>query len=97
MGGICCKFYLRGNQRNPSSLEQLRSLVLTCVTAICREESVLEHIQPNEFHVRLQDPSFLEEAQLIDVREPEEVYELVSFTIVEYSLAALISFIYLFI
>lgn len=38
-----------------------------------REESVLEHIQPNEFHVRLQDPSFLEEAQLIDVREPEEV------------------------
>ncbi|XP_009603799.1 rhodanese-like/PpiC domain-containing protein 12, chloroplastic [Nicotiana tabacum] len=38
-----------------------------------REESVLEHIQPNEFHVKLQDPSFLEEAQLIDVREPEEV------------------------
>lgn len=38
-----------------------------------REESVLEHIQPSEIHVRLQDPSFLEEAQLIDVREPEEV------------------------
>ncbi|XP_059286120.1 rhodanese-like/PpiC domain-containing protein 12, chloroplastic [Lycium ferocissimum] len=38
-----------------------------------RDESVLEHIQPNEFHVKLQDPSFLEEAQLIDVREPEEV------------------------
>ncbi|MCD9559098.1 hypothetical protein HAX54_016830 [Datura stramonium] len=38
-----------------------------------REESVLEHIQVNEIHVRLQDPSFLEEAQLIDVREPEEV------------------------
>lgn len=44
---------------------------------MCREESVLEHIQPNEFHVKLQDPSFLEEAQLIDVREPEEVYELI--------------------
>lgn len=38
-----------------------------------REEPVLEHIQPDEIHVRLQDPSFLEEAQLIDVREPEEV------------------------
>ncbi|KAM3381085.1 rhodanese-like/PpiC domain-containing protein 12, chloroplastic [Capsicum galapagoense] len=38
-----------------------------------REESVLEHIQPSEVHVKLQDPSFLEEAQLIDVREPDEV------------------------
>lgn len=47
--------------------------------------------------MRLQDPSFLEEAQLIDVREPEEVYELRFFTIWAYLLAALISFSYLFI
>ncbi|KAF3671861.1 Rhodanese-like/PpiC domain-containing protein 12 [Capsicum annuum] len=40
-----------------------------------REESVLEHIQPSEIHVKLQDPSFLEEAQLIDVREPDEVFK----------------------
>ncbi|KAL3621956.1 hypothetical protein CASFOL_034152 [Castilleja foliolosa] len=38
-----------------------------------REESVLEHIQPSELHEKMQDPSFLEEAQLIDVREPHEV------------------------
>lgn len=38
-----------------------------------REESVLKDIQPDELHVKLQDPSFLEEVQLIDVREPEEV------------------------
>lgn len=39
-----------------------------------REESVLEDIQPSELHKKMQDPSFLEEAQLIDVREPDEVY-----------------------
>ncbi|XP_047941117.1 rhodanese-like/PpiC domain-containing protein 12, chloroplastic [Salvia hispanica] len=38
-----------------------------------REESVLEDIQPSELHKKMQDPSFLEEAQLIDVREPDEV------------------------
>ncbi|KAH7542180.1 rhodanese-like/PpiC domain-containing protein 12, chloroplastic isoform X2 [Ziziphus jujuba] len=38
-----------------------------------REESVLQDIQPEELHQRMQDPSFLDEAQLIDVREPEEV------------------------
>ncbi|KAL3529943.1 hypothetical protein ACH5RR_009265 [Cinchona calisaya] len=38
-----------------------------------REESILEDIQPTELHEKMQDPSFLEEAQLIDVREPEEV------------------------
>ncbi|KAL6564836.1 hypothetical protein OROMI_016286 [Orobanche minor] len=38
-----------------------------------REESVLEHIQPGELHEKMQDPSFLDEAQLIDVREPDEV------------------------
>ncbi|KAK7320465.1 hypothetical protein VNO77_29961 [Canavalia gladiata] len=38
-----------------------------------REESILQDIQPNELHVKIQDPNFLEEAQLIDVREPEEV------------------------
>ncbi|KAH6814306.1 rhodanese-like domain-containing protein / PPIC-type PPIASE domain-containing protein [Perilla frutescens var. frutescens] len=38
-----------------------------------REESVLAYIQPSELHEKMQDPSFLEEAQLIDVREPDEV------------------------
>ncbi|KAK8661096.1 hypothetical protein V6N13_051997 [Hibiscus sabdariffa] len=38
-----------------------------------REESLLKDIQPEEFHAKIQDPSFVEEAQLIDVREPEEV------------------------
>lgn len=40
----------------------------------CREESVLAYIQPSELHEKMQDPSFLEESQLIDVREPDEVY-----------------------
>ncbi|OIW16283.1 hypothetical protein TanjilG_18999 [Lupinus angustifolius] len=38
-----------------------------------REEALLQDIQPDEFHVKIQDPNFLEEAQLIDVREPGEV------------------------
>ncbi|KAK3205492.1 hypothetical protein Dsin_019538 [Dipteronia sinensis] len=38
-----------------------------------REESSLQEIQPDDFHIKMQDPNFLEEAQLIDVREPEEV------------------------
>ncbi|XP_074292447.1 rhodanese-like/PpiC domain-containing protein 12, chloroplastic [Silene latifolia] len=38
-----------------------------------REELVLQEIQPNELHEKLQDPSFAGEVQLIDVREPEEV------------------------
>ncbi|XP_039015366.1 rhodanese-like/PpiC domain-containing protein 12, chloroplastic [Hibiscus syriacus] len=38
-----------------------------------REESLLKDIEPEEFHAKLQDPSFIEQAQLIDVREPEEV------------------------
>ncbi|GAB4835293.1 hypothetical protein Ancab_000202 [Ancistrocladus abbreviatus] len=38
-----------------------------------REELLLQDIQSDELHVKLQDPSFLGEAQLIDVREPEEV------------------------
>lgn len=47
-----------------------------CTSAIyaTREESSLQDIQPDELHVKMQDPSFLEEAQLIDVREPDEVY-----------------------
>ena len=35
---------------------------------------MLQDIQPDELHVKMQDPSFIEEVQLIDVREPEEVY-----------------------
>nr|CAM59673.1 parvulin-type peptidyl prolyl cis/trans isomerase [Lotus japonicus] len=38
-----------------------------------REESLLQDIQPAELHAKFQDPNFSEEAQLIDVREPEEV------------------------
>lgn len=38
-----------------------------------REELVLQEIQAKELHERLQDPEFVEQAQLIDVREPEEV------------------------
>lgn len=38
-----------------------------------REEPLLKDIQPTELHEKLQDLSFTEEAQLIDVREPEEV------------------------
>ncbi|KAL4611435.1 hypothetical protein ACB098_08G101200 [Castanea mollissima] len=38
-----------------------------------REESLLQDIQTEEFHAKMQDPNFLEEAQLIDVREPDEV------------------------
>ncbi|KVH87742.1 Peptidyl-prolyl cis-trans isomerase, PpiC-type [Cynara cardunculus var. scolymus] len=38
-----------------------------------REESVLQDIQPEELHTKLQDPDFLEDAQFIDVREPHEV------------------------
>lgn len=35
---------------------------------------MLLDIEPEELHSKMQDPSFIEEAQLIDVREPEEVY-----------------------
>ncbi|XP_028793604.1 rhodanese-like/PpiC domain-containing protein 12, chloroplastic [Neltuma alba] len=38
-----------------------------------REETVLQDIQPDMLHAKIQDPNFMEEAQLIDVREPEEV------------------------
>ncbi|VFR02728.1 unnamed protein product [Cuscuta campestris] len=38
-----------------------------------REKSILEHIQPDELYMKLQDPTFMGDAQLIDVREPEEV------------------------
>nr|XP_023928227.1 rhodanese-like/PpiC domain-containing protein 12, chloroplastic isoform X1 [Quercus suber]POE91086.1 rhodanese-like/ppic domain-containing protein 12, chloroplastic [Quercus suber] len=38
-----------------------------------REGSLLQDIQTEEFHAKMQDPNFLEEAQLIDVREPDEV------------------------
>ncbi|KAK9735938.1 hypothetical protein RND81_04G239500 [Saponaria officinalis] len=38
-----------------------------------REELVLQEIQADELHERLQDPSVAEEVQLIDVREPDEV------------------------
>ncbi|XP_010245504.1 PREDICTED: rhodanese-like/PpiC domain-containing protein 12, chloroplastic isoform X2 [Nelumbo nucifera] len=38
-----------------------------------REELILQDIDPEELHAKMQDQSFFEEAQLIDVREPEEV------------------------
>lgn len=50
-------------------------LFYVCALFICREAPVLQEIQPMELHVKMQDPSFLNEAQLIDVREPDEVYD----------------------
>ncbi|KAF9675653.1 hypothetical protein SADUNF_Sadunf09G0054700 [Salix dunnii] len=38
-----------------------------------REESLLGEIQADELHEKIQDPTFAKEAQLIDVREPDEV------------------------
>jgi len=39
-----------------------------------REEAMLLNIEPEDLHSKIiQDPDFLEEAQLIDVREPNEV------------------------
>lgn len=40
-----------------------------------REESMLREIRVDDLHVNLQDPQFIGEAQLIDVREPDEVYD----------------------
>ncbi|WVZ67145.1 hypothetical protein U9M48_016266 [Paspalum notatum var. saurae] len=39
----------------------------------CKDQCVLQDIAPEELHKKMQDPNFLEEAQLIDVREPDEV------------------------
>lgn len=38
-----------------------------------REESILEDIEPVDLHSKMQDENFIQEAQLIDVREHEEV------------------------
>nr|DAD42797.1 TPA_asm: hypothetical protein HUJ06_001027 [Nelumbo nucifera] len=38
-----------------------------------KEELLLQDIDPNDLYVKMQDPIFFNEAQLIDVREPEEV------------------------
>lgn len=38
-----------------------------------RKGAFLQEIQPEELHTLLQDPSFVTEAQLIDVREPNEI------------------------
>ncbi|KAK6936892.1 Peptidyl-prolyl cis-trans isomerase, PpiC-type [Dillenia turbinata] len=38
-----------------------------------REACLLQDITPDELHMKMQDPSFVQEVQLIDVREPEEV------------------------
>lgn len=38
-----------------------------------RDAAFLQDIQPEELHTLLQDSSFFEEAQLIDVREPNEI------------------------
>ncbi|KAJ7558213.1 hypothetical protein O6H91_04G028700 [Diphasiastrum complanatum] len=37
------------------------------------EASTLKGIQPEELHILMQDLCFREEAQLIDVREPDEI------------------------
>ncbi|GMQ00941.1 hypothetical protein CsSME_00047789 [Camellia sinensis var. sinensis] len=46
----------------------------TFVVKCPREESVLQDIQPDELHGKMQDPCFIEAAQLIDVREPDEAH-----------------------
>ena len=56
---------------------------LTLLTV--REESILQDIQPHDLHEKIQDPNFLEEAQLIDVREPEEVYAHILFNFNSFS------------
>ncbi|KAK3126069.1 hypothetical protein QOZ80_7BG0613460 [Eleusine coracana subsp. coracana] len=38
-----------------------------------RDQCILQDIEPEVLHSKMQDPSFIEEAQLIDVREPDEV------------------------
>ncbi|KAL6896839.1 hypothetical protein ACP4OV_007411 [Aristida adscensionis] len=38
-----------------------------------RDQCIVQDIEPEELHTKMQDPSFIEEAQLIDVREPDEV------------------------
>ncbi|MCO5550066.1 hypothetical protein L7F22_003545 [Adiantum nelumboides] len=38
-----------------------------------REAAFLQDVQPEDLHTLLQGPEFLEEAQLIDVREPDEI------------------------
>lgn len=55
---------------------RLHHCIIFCTFAnfSLREGSVLRDIQPEELHLKMQDPNFLNEAQLIDVREPEEVY-----------------------
>ncbi|XP_021888982.1 rhodanese-like/PpiC domain-containing protein 12, chloroplastic [Carica papaya] len=40
---------------------------------VLSEREGLQEIQVDELHVKMQDPKFLEEAQLIDVREPDEI------------------------
>ncbi|CAA6654437.1 unnamed protein product [Spirodela intermedia] len=39
-----------------------------------RDGSLLRDIGPEELHSKMEDPDFFEEAQLIDVREPDESY-----------------------
>lgn len=63
-------------------LDSPRLFILTLVLILsvydlgdCRKETLLQDVQPEEFHIKMQDPSFREVAQLLDVREPEEVYE----------------------
>lgn len=62
-----------GNNEQASRFIEYWSLFTPCLV---REESLLKDIQPEELHARIQDPSFIDEAQLIDVREPDEVYAL---------------------
>lgn len=77
MDGIYCKFCLRGRLTNYDfTLKAILPLVLTLALLLSREESILEEIQAIKLHGKMQDPSFFEEAQLIDVREPDEVYDL---------------------
>ncbi|KAL5708446.1 hypothetical protein ACHQM5_019239 [Ranunculus cassubicifolius] len=59
-----------------------------------REAALLQNIEPEELHMKLKDPNFLEEVQLIDVREPDEVAQasLPGFEVLPLSQFALWSF-----
>lgn len=84
MGGICCKFFLRGKPQNLIQLGYAKCQLwlppclshFATVIHATREECSLLEIQPDELHDKMQDPEFVEEVQLIDVREPDEVYAL---------------------
>ena len=74
LAGTYCKFYLRGNSSEKNILRFLLNVVYFCLTGKCYiDREPVKDIQVEELHSKMQDPVFMEEAQLIDVREPDEM------------------------